>query len=116
MWKPLSIPAHVTARLLEEGRTFEEIAQTRGRQVSTIVATAAELVENGHVAFQPKWMDGGRRAAIEAACGRLGLDRLRPIKDALPADVTFDEIRLVVAELRAIQKKSQRAAAANVSG
>lgn len=105
--KPVSMPKHITARLLEEGRTFEEIAQIRGRQVSTIAATAAELVENGRVAFRPNWLQGEKRRAIEDACKRLGYERLRPIKDELPPEVTYDEIRLVVAQLRA--NKGERA-------
>jgi uncharacterized protein YpbB len=38
---------------------------------------------------------------IVAACRQHGFDRLKPIKDSLPADFTYDEIRLVVAHLRA---------------
>ena len=37
---------------------------------------------------------------IEAACRRLGVERLRPLKDALPKEVTFDEIRLVISSMR----------------
>ena len=42
-------------------------------------------------------------AELEAACASLGLERLerlKPLKDALPAEITYDEIRLVVARLR----------------
>ena len=47
---------------------------------------------------------------IEAACTRAGLDqldRLRPLKDALPPEVTYDEIRLVVARLRREQSQAK---------
>jgi hypothetical protein len=37
---------------------------------------------------------------IEEACARLGLMRMRTIKDALPPEFTFEEIRLVAAHLR----------------
>ena len=40
-------------------------------------------------------------ALIEAACSQLGVERLKPIKDALPTAVSFEDIRLVVAHLRA---------------
>jgi ATP-dependent DNA helicase RecQ len=56
-------------------------------------------------------MDSERRRAIQAACARLGVERLKPIKDALPPDVSYDEIRLVVAQLRADKKKSGAATA-----
>jgi hypothetical protein len=38
---------------------------------------------------------------IEAACLKQGVERLQDIKDALPPYVSFDDIRLVVAHLRA---------------
>jgi hypothetical protein len=41
-----------------------------------------------------------RRASIEAAAGRLGVERLKPIKDAVEEQVSYDEIRLVLAALR----------------
>ena len=41
-----------------------------------------------------------KQAVIEAACAKLGVERLKPLKDALPPEITYDEIRLVVAKLR----------------
>jgi ATP-dependent DNA helicase RecQ len=60
----------------------------------------AELVESGEVEFDPSWVPPQKCASIEAAAARLNRERLRPIKDALPADFTFAEIRLVLARLR----------------
>jgi Helix-turn-helix domain len=60
----------------------------------------ADLIEEGRLEFQPEWMAESKRTQIEAACVAHGIDRLRAIKDALPGDITFDEIRLVVARLR----------------
>ena len=50
--------------------------------------------------FQPGWVDQEKQKKIEDACGRLGLGKLTPLKDALPLEITFDEIRLVVSGLR----------------
>ncbi len=93
-------PTDHTKQLLREGRTFEEIAETRGRRPSTIVHHVAQLVERGEVEFDPKWVLPERRAAIEAAAQRLGLAALKTIKDAMEEEVSYDEIRLVVASLR----------------
>ena len=95
-----SSPARETLRLLEEGRSFAEIAQIRGRKVGTVVALVAELIENGETEFRTEWFVPETYARIAAACNELGADRLRPIKDALPAEITYDEIRLVAAHLR----------------
>jgi ATP-dependent DNA helicase RecQ len=104
--KPLSQsgtkPAEETIQLLAEGHTFEEIARIRGRQLKSVIDLVANLVEKGTVAFQPNWVDSEKRASIAAACAQLGFERLKPIKEALPPEITFEEIRLVVAHLRRV--------------
>jgi ATP-dependent DNA helicase RecQ len=104
-------PALETLQLLTAGKTFEEIAQIRGRQISTVVNAVANLVEKGELEFRPEWIDRNKVAVIEAACAKMGLDnleRLKPLKEALPPEITYDEIRLVLACLR--RKKSQNRA------
>ena len=95
-----SKPAEETIRLLGEGRTFQDIANVRGRQLSTVIKTVADLVGRGELAFQAGWVREDTRSKIEEACARLGFGRLRTLKDALPPEVSFDEIRLVAAQLR----------------
>ena len=105
-------PALETLSLLAAGKSFEEIAQIRGRQVATVVNAVANLVESGLLEFQQAWIDPTRQSVIEAACGQLGFERLRPLKDALPPEITFDEIRLVVARLRREQEGNKDAVSA----
>ena len=93
-------PADETLRLLGEGRTLEEIATIRGRQLSTIVNAVANLVEMGEVEFQSAWVSAEKQSVIAAACAKTGIERLKPAKDILPPEITYDEIRLVVARLR----------------
>jgi len=93
-------PAVETIRLLQEGHSFEDIAKLRGRLLSTIVSTVADLVESGELEFFAQWISPEKQAQIEAACGRHGLQGLRPLKDDLPPEITFEEIKLVVARLR----------------
>ena len=98
-------PAEETIRLLAEGHTFEEIAAIRGRQRSRVISMVVDLVERGELEFQPAWVDSEKQASIEAACARLGFERLTPLKNALPPEITFEEIRLVVARLRRQRKQ-----------
>ncbi len=103
-------PALETLQLLNEGKSFTEIAAIRGRQVSTVLNAVAGLVESGEVEFSSAWIERNKLAVIEAACARVGLDqldRLRPLKDALPPEITYDEIRLVVARLRREQGRTK---------
>jgi len=97
-------PADETLRWLGEGRTLEEIAQTRGRQVSTIVSAVANLLETGQVEFQTGWVSTEKQSIIAAACVKVGMDRLKALKDMLPPEITYDEIRLMVARLRREQR------------
>jgi ATP-dependent DNA helicase RecQ len=95
-----SKPAAETIRLLAEGKTFDEIAKIRGRQIASVITLVADRVEKGEVEFQSAWVDKDRLAIIEAACTRLGIEWLKPLKEVLPPEITFEEIRLVVARLR----------------
>jgi len=105
-------PAAETMRLLQEGKSLEEIAQIRGRRYNTIVSMVSDIVERGFVRFDPNWVELGRQAKIEAACATHGLGQLRPLKDALPLDFTFEEIRLVVSHLRWRRENQSSSAAA----
>jgi ATP-dependent DNA helicase RecQ len=101
-----SRPADDTIRLLAEGRSFEEIAAIRGRQLRSVIDLVATLVEKGELPFQNSWIEDGKRTSIEEACSRLGMEKLKPIKEALSPEITYEEIRLVAARLLQEQKKS----------
>jgi len=101
-----SKPAEETIRLLGEGHSLIEIANLRGRHLGSVVGLIANLVENGELQFQPEWVEEAKLASIEEACAKLGMRALKPLKDALPPDVTYEEIRLVVARLRSAQRQT----------
>lgn len=98
-----TMPALETLQLLQQGKTLAEIAQIRGRQIGTVISAVTALVESGEADFRSDWIDRNKQAVIEAACTRIGLEkieRLRELKEVLPPEVTYDEIRLVLAHLR----------------
>jgi len=97
----MSRPAEETIRLLGQGKSLQEIAEIRDRQVASVSSLVADLIEEGRLEFEPAWVGEAKRTQIEEAYAKLGAERLRPIKDAVAAEITFDEIRLVVAYLRA---------------
>jgi len=104
-----SHPAEETLRLLAAGSSFEDIARIRGRQYATVVSAVAGLVEKGELEFNPAWVAAARLSMIAAACAQLGVERLKPLKDALPPEITFEEIRLVVARVRWEQARGELA-------
>ena len=93
-------PSLETLELLQQGKTLEEIAQIRGRKVSSVVVLVADLVERGEADFQERWMPAERREQIRKACERLGMEWMKPVKEDLPAEASYDEIRLVMAEMK----------------
>jgi len=96
----VSSPVKETQRLLEEGRTFAEIAQIRARTLRSVVSLVADMIERGDAKFQTNWLPAERYNQIAAACRQLGMDRLKPLKEALPPEIPYEEIRLVIARLR----------------
>ena len=103
-----SDPSRETLELLAEGRTFQEIAQLRGRKVSSVISLVANLVEMGEVTLHPDWVDSTCAEQIRQSTGKLGFDLLKPIKESLPAEITYEDIRLVVAGLRYAAKSVAR--------
>ncbi len=92
-------PAEETLQLLSQGKTFEQIAHSRGRQLATVVGMVAVLVEQGKLDFQAEWARAGILDLVEQAASEVGHQWLKPLKDRVP-EATFDEIRLIVAKLR----------------
>ncbi|HEY4817043.1 MAG TPA: RecQ family ATP-dependent DNA helicase [Candidatus Acidoferrum sp.] len=101
-------PREDTLQLLQEGRTFEEIAQIRNRKVSTVVDMVAKLIEEGETDFRVQWFSSERYVQIASAVQQFGKERLKPVKEVLPEEITYGEIRLVAAHLRIEQKASSR--------
>jgi ATP-dependent DNA helicase RecQ len=93
-------PAEETLRLLAGGKGFAEIAEIRGRQVSTVVNMVADLVEKGRLEYRVDWVGEERHKRIEEVVRRVGAQWLKPLRDALPPEITAEQIRLVVAYVR----------------
>jgi ATP-dependent DNA helicase RecQ len=102
-----SHPREDTLELLEEGRTFEEIAQIRSRKLSSVVDLVVKSMEEGEVTFDAKWISAERYAQIAAAIQQVGKERLKPLKEALPEEIAYEEIRLVAAHLRMNAKSNK---------
>jgi len=103
-------PADQTLTLLHQGKTFDEIAHARDRQKSTIVCTVANLIETGRVDLNPAWISPASQEHIEAACAKVGMERLADIKAAVPLFVSYDDVRLVVAQVRAQKRLNEKSA------
>jgi len=70
------------------------------------VSLVVKLMEEGEVRFDAKWLGAERYAQIASAIQRVGNERLKPVKEALPEEITYEEIRLVAAHLRVKAKSN----------
>jgi ATP-dependent DNA helicase RecQ len=102
--KPTESPAEETIRLLAEGRSFAEIALARGRQLTTVTNMVADLVERGRLPYRIEWVGEDAHKRIEEVVQRLGSQWLKPLREALGEEISYDQIRLVVAWARAAEK------------
>jgi ATP-dependent DNA helicase RecQ len=105
--QPATSPTEETGQLLAEGCSLEEIAQRRGRMLATVAGTIAVMVEAGDLEFREEWVSPEKRARIAEVCQQVGLQWLKPIMAELSQDITFPELRLVVAQLRRQQALAQ---------
>jgi len=90
-------PAEETMRLLAEGKSFQDIAQIRGRQLATVVNMVADLVEKGRLGYRMEWVGEEAHRRVSDAVNRFGSQWLKPLREALPPEITYEQIRLVVA-------------------
>jgi len=81
-------------RLLAQGKSFSEIAKLRERQLGTVVGTSPTWWKPGDLEFEDTWVDAAKRTQIEELALDLGTQWLKPLKEAVSTDITFEEVRL----------------------
>jgi uncharacterized protein YpbB len=75
--------------------------EIRKRKLSSVIALVAEKIASDEVNLQPQWLAPEVFDEVVAAYHQLGTDRLKPLKDILRPEITYEQIRLVTAHLRA---------------
>ena len=89
-----------TVNLFKQGMTIEQIAQVRQRVKGTILAHLAESIQSGNNLDISTLVHPDKRKVIEEVIDLIGCDKLKLIKEKLPEDYTYDEIRLVASFYR----------------
>lgn len=88
--------------LFKLGHSVERIAELRNLSPSTIEGHLAFYVERGKLNIQQIIPDAERVKTIQQAIEKVGGTILTPIKNNLGDDVSFGEIRLVMAHLASV--------------
>jgi len=94
---------YITLEMYRAGRSIEEIAAERQFKTSTVINHLAELVEMGESVDVEALIRPDHYDAIVDALHQVGGDLLKPVKDVLGDDYSYEEIRLVRALLRRSQ-------------
>jgi RecQ family ATP-dependent DNA helicase len=102
--KPVNAPrvstTDETYAFYQTGMTVEEISRERGIAEMTVEKHLADCILEGRPFDISQHVNAPDRALIEEAVGRLGGERLKPLRDALPRHVSYRMIRFVVADLQ----------------
>lgn len=86
-----------TVRLFSQGRTLEEIAAIRGLVSGTILLHLVQHIEEGNELDVQSIVPKDRLGKIQEVIKEVGSETLTPIKERLPEDFSYGEIRLACA-------------------
>ncbi|MEK6279608.1 MAG: RecQ family ATP-dependent DNA helicase [Acidobacteriota bacterium] len=97
---PPATTAFQTLALHRQGLSVEEIARQRNLVPNTIEGHLVECLLAGLPVDVSRLVSTDARKQIEAAIGEHGTEKLKPIHDSLPENITYNQIRFVVADRR----------------
>ncbi|MEM6611136.1 MAG: DNA helicase RecQ [Cyanobacteria bacterium P01_C01_bin.72] len=95
---PVSLPSKsqmATLQLHQQGMSITEIAQKRGFATRTINTHLSELLEMNQPVALNKLVAADRQQAIIAAIEKVGDLALKPVRETLGEDYSYEEISLV---------------------
>jgi ATP-dependent DNA helicase RecQ len=96
-----SLKTHeITVKLLKEGIGLKDIAIERECTVQTIISHLQKYLGDGNpidfkINFQELFNDDEEKLVLEAV-QKVGIDKLAPIKNMLPDNITYDAVRAVI--------------------
>ena len=97
---PVPLPASTqmnTLQLYQQGLSIEEMAAQRGYTAGTIVKHLCELIEMKQPIDLDRLVLPVKQELIAKAIHKLGYSSLKPLKEQLGENYSYDEIRLVCA-------------------
>ncbi|HJY22544.1 MAG TPA: helix-turn-helix domain-containing protein, partial [Hanamia sp.] len=93
----------VSFNLFKEGKSIAEIAKERNMAISTIEGHLALFVANGEIDIN-KMVSEKNQLLIKEAVKIHGRDSFKTLKENLPEDITYGEIRMVLAAEKGDEK------------
>jgi len=107
--KEYKLPTKLTQlesyELFNKGMSLDKIAEARGLAISTIINHLSFIMEKGLPLEIDKLVKPVKQKIILEAIKKVGANKLKPIKDMLGDNFSYDEIRLTVAKTKAVNRK-----------
>ena len=91
--------AQRTLELHHEGLSIDEIATRRGFKAQTIAQHLARFIEQGQVEDVRPWVSDADLARIRRIAAGRPIAALRPLREALDSDLSYDQLTLARAYL-----------------
>lgn len=88
---------NATYELYENNLDLDEISEIRGYTKNTIIEHLSQCDKNGQIVDWSRFIDNPvKEETILSAINKAGLDKLKPIKELLSEDISYEDIRLVI--------------------
>ncbi|MBD3290072.1 DNA helicase RecQ [candidate division KSB1 bacterium] len=98
-----------TLNFLQQGHSIEEVAKIRDLSCGTIYAHIEQLILKGEAIILDRFIPRKKQRKILKTIRQVGIDYLKPIKENLGEDYSYEEIRLVRAKIMAEEmQKNER--------
>lgn len=94
-----------TLSLYQQGHNLEQIMHKRQLAKSTILTHLEEAIQQGADLDISPLVSPEKQSMIKKVIAEAGADRLAPLKEKLPVEISYEEIRLVCAFFRRSAKR-----------
>ncbi|HXH21662.1 MAG TPA: helix-turn-helix domain-containing protein, partial [Dehalococcoidia bacterium] len=86
--------------MFRDGMSIAEVAQEIARAPGTAAQYLADYIEETGPASVDPWISPETYRRVAQAAATEGMERLKPVFEALGGDVSYEDIRIVLAHLR----------------
>jgi len=94
----VGVSEKATFDLFRAGKTIEEISKERGLVISTIYDHLYRLVANNYLSSSEFIPENIIKQVLDAKAKSLNTPRLKDLKEILPEEITYNEIKCVLAD------------------
>ena len=110
--KPVSTLAskQMAFDMFQKGRRLEEVMAATNRATSTVSEYLVEFIHEMEISDPEPWVDAATFGRVMVAARTVGIEKLRPLFDALEGTVTYDTLRVAVACLNHLRPEEAEAA------